>query len=1236
MMMRWRWWILAAIMAVAPVRAQVINRNPAGLPGFSAKQSSAWTAGHVLTVDVGGNTATFAAAAAGSGDITDVWGCTTGNCNALTGASGDTLDAGSADAISPAVRSTTLPGTCTEGFAYHDTDSGGTEFYTCTAANTWTKHLAGVDIDTSAELRSLITDETGSGGAAVFATSPTLTTPTIGDFTNANHAHTGATSGGTLDAAAIAAGTLPLARGGTNASSWTAARCVRVNAGGTALEVAAADCGTTASAPTDAQYVTLATNGTLTDERVLTAGTAIDVSDAGAGSTVTVDFDSTELGTTTFGGGSSITWTYNASAGTDCAVAFTNGQVDFNNCSILQGGTAVVTTARTLTGGAGIAAIGNLSADRTISTDSTEANFVASGALTCGASTQGKVQVHTTPLQYCDNAGTPALQYAAYGNSSGESTAAANTSVALGTDVSGSLGVTNGGTGLTSLAQGDLLYGFAANTIAALTKNTSATRYLANTGTSNAPAWAQVDVTNGVTGALPIANGGSGQTGATAAFNALDPLTTKGDLIAHNGTDSIRVAVGTNGLPLVADSGSTPGVAWAAVGPSGGGTGLTSYTKGDLIAAASSSVLAALTVGANGTFLVADSGQTLGVKWRTLAGGSSTDNALARFDGTAGDTLQNSAWTLDDNGLLTATSTSTSTAVAFVDGEALTLTASPVSASSSFFRGAVVTAKSSAGSSSVLSLEGLEAVGDYASSTANGSTGVVYGVVATGKKSGTGALLTSYGVFASSGNTNASGTLTNSYGVYIGNSPTTGTITNDWALYTAGTEASHFGGALDVDGALTLDSTVTQAFTSTLTSGSAIGRTTAVTATPGAGSTALWYGDYVSVQATGSQILTGSSLTGVYASADSAVSSNSSSALAYGVLGNAIKSGTGNFGTTYGGYFQAGNSNATGTLSNSYGAYVADSYSSGTVTNDWALYTAGAEESRFGGAVQLATATTSAAAPAAGALKVSAYAPSSFTFPLPSLRTPNERPWRLVPDFMSSWATACTLPGIGATMDPAGIEHHNIGGGGYRGTTGVSHPTIATTNTLTSMVRTLFTSSASAGNSAGLYGAKGMVWRGNASGLGGFLFYARFGSTTAVAQQRAFVGLYNSTSAIGNSAPNSLLDTIYVGYESAGTTLNVCGNNNSGTAGCTDLGANFPVNSSAVYDVWLYAPPNGSRWDYFVERLDSSFTASGTESDSTDMPQSTVFLEPQVWLNNGSTASAVEMNLMRACVSSQF
>lgn len=49
------------------------------------------------------------------------------------------------------------------------------------------------------------------------------------------------------------------------------------------------------STPIAAQYVTLAVDATLTNERVLTAGDGIDLVDAGAGSTVTLDVDVTDL-----------------------------------------------------------------------------------------------------------------------------------------------------------------------------------------------------------------------------------------------------------------------------------------------------------------------------------------------------------------------------------------------------------------------------------------------------------------------------------------------------------------------------------------------------------------------------------------------------------------------------------------------------------------------------------------------------------------------------------------------------------------------------------------------------------------------------------------------------------------------------------------------------------------------------------------------------------------------------
>jgi hypothetical protein len=67
-----------------------------------------------------------------------------------------------------------------------------------------------------------------------------------------------------------------------------------------------------------------------------------------------------------------------------------------------------------------------------------------------------------------------------------------------------------------------------------------------------------------VVGVVAIANGGTGQTTANPAFNALAPTTTKGDLIVNNGTANVRQAVGTDAFVLTADSATASGIKWAA------------------------------------------------------------------------------------------------------------------------------------------------------------------------------------------------------------------------------------------------------------------------------------------------------------------------------------------------------------------------------------------------------------------------------------------------------------------------------------------------------------------------------------------------------------------------------------------------------------------------------------------------------------------------------------------------
>ena len=182
----------------------------------------------------------------------------------------------------------------------------------------------------------------------------------------------------------------------------------------------------------------------------------------------------------------------------------------------------------------------------------------------------------------------------------------------------------------------------------------------------------------------------------------------------------------------------------------------------------------------------------------------------------------------------------------------------------------------------------------------------------------------------------------------------------------------------------------------------------------------------------------------------------------------------------------------------------------------------------------------------------------------------------------------------------------------------------SSSNYFTAYSRSKWASAASAGSSCGFSPNGLSAWRGNAAGLGGFYLLIRGGIETYQTDARMFLGLYASTSAIGNVDPSTLLDMVGIGCDGAQTTLRVFHNDGAGAATAVDLGASFPTNSGqTMYEAVFSAETNGSDIKYRVENLNSGVIAEGTLS--TNLPTNTVFMGPHMWYNNNATAAAVEL-----------
>lgn len=126
----------------------------------------------------------------------------------------------------------------------------------------------------------------------------------------------------------------------------------------------------------------------------------------------------------------------------------------------------------------------------------------------------------------------------------------------------GTLGATLGGTGQSSYAVGDLLYADTTTSLAKLA-DVATGNVLLSGGVGAAPAWGKVALASAVSGTLGISNGGTGQTTANAAFNALAPSQTSnsGKYLTTDGTDASWATIPAGTTFSAGTTGFTPSTA---------------------------------------------------------------------------------------------------------------------------------------------------------------------------------------------------------------------------------------------------------------------------------------------------------------------------------------------------------------------------------------------------------------------------------------------------------------------------------------------------------------------------------------------------------------------------------------------------------------------------------------------------------------------------------------------------
>lgn len=199
----------------------------------------------------------------------------------------------------------------------------------------------------------------------------------------------------------------------------------------------------------------------------------------------------------------------------------------------------------------------------------------------------------------------------------------------------------------------------------------------------------------------------------------------------------------------------------------------------------------------------------------------------------------------------------------------------------------------------------------------------------------------------------------------------------------------------------------------------------------------------------------------------------------------------------------------------------------------------------------------------------------------------------------------------------------------------------------TQMVRFQSATAATANSVAGVHTNSSMiapVFRGAVAGEGGFRVVIRFALNVLVAGNRGFFGLVDVVAAPTNVDPTTSTTPGRIGLAFNANTGNLrISHNVTGTAPTLiDLGANFPINTTDLYELVLFARPfttTASAIGYRVRRFTTASDTPAQEvtgSINTNIPAATTLLHATTWMTNNATAASCNFHFGLIAIESDY